>query len=246
MDEDRNQSGFTLTEALIAIAILASMAVAMLPAVRGAMMSHARTITVINEREAHVAVDEVLRHALLHMHRLPRAGDQFGFSGMPNSLQFVTQPPGFEGPHIASLTLQGGGVALQFSPVFGRGDAMNPVVLADNIEQARFFYFGENELRTGLEWRDNWDHSHPPRLVALDMSLDDGQIRRLEMRIGGTASFECAFDSGLGRCLVQEVLPPQEEILDTPQQDGQVQRQRRVMESAEAVACRDTTGQGRC
>jgi len=246
MDESRNQSGFTLTEALIAVAILASMAVAMLPALRGAMMSHARTVAVIHEREAHVAVDEVLRDILLHAHSLPRADGQAGFSGTANSLQIVTQPPGFEGPLFANLTLENGNLVINFSSIVGRYSFMRPVVLAEDLNETRLFYFGESENRTGLEWRDNWDFSHPPRLVALDMSLDDGQIRRLEMRVGGNGSFDCSFDSGLGRCLVQEVQPSAGEILDTQPQDGQVQRQRRVQETAEAVECRDTTGQGRC
>jgi type II secretory pathway pseudopilin PulG len=244
--EPSRQDGFTVLEALIAMTLLAALAVTLLSAVRGVITADARTRQLVQQREHHSSADDTMRDVLLQAHRLPRTSSDLSFEGSPGYLRVVTRPHGSSAPQYASIEIEGETLVLELSPLQGERHWPTPIVLADALSEARFYYFGESEDRSSLVWQDDWLHAHPPRLVVLDMARHGGQIRRLEMRVGGTGPFECVFDSGRGMCLVQNLQSDEVDSMDLEPQDRQIEIEVLTPDFAAETECRSRSSDGRC
>jgi general secretion pathway protein J len=240
------QAGFTLLETLIAVAVLASLAVTLLPAVRGVIMADVRTRQEISQREGHAITDDIMRDVLLQAHRLPRTSSESSFEGTPTRLRLVTRPLGSVSPQFASFAIEGEALVLELSPLSGDSVWPSPIVLAEDLANARFYYYGESEDGTSLVWRENWRFRHSPRLVVMDMARRGEQIRRLELRVGGTGPFECVYDSGRGMCLVQNLQSDEVDSMDLVPHEGQIGSEILTPDFAAETECRSRSSDGRC
>ncbi|WP_417493250.1 type IV pilin protein [Maricaulis sp.] len=199
--ERDHSAGFTLMEALIAVVILAGIAAVLVPAVSTAVRVEARASNLIVGLETQAGTEDLLRELLLRAHRPPRAASAGQLEGTPTSVSFLTLATAAGTPQPARLEFESGRLELTLPRLEDRSRAPQGIVLADELERARFRYFGDIEDGRGTVWHESWDHPAPPQLVGLDLLSRDGSRNRIEARVGGAGAFDCRFDSGQGICL---------------------------------------------
>ncbi|WP_203292336.1 prepilin-type N-terminal cleavage/methylation domain-containing protein [Maricaulis parjimensis] len=194
-----HEAGFTLLEVLMAGAILAAIAALMLPVIRIASQAETRVTERVDVRNTHAALEESMRELLAQaqtasadMHGQLLAGDSV-------QLSFLTRPRGHDGLYMAVLALQSDGVEISVSP-YPDGTAFRTRFTLPN-QDLRLHYFGDPADGLAPVWMDEWDREWMPRLVVLDMTRQDGQLRRIEALVGGQAPVDCEYDSGQGICL---------------------------------------------
>lgn len=193
------ERGFTLVEALIAIAITASLAVLMVSTVRGAVIAQAGVARGVGDSEDRALVNETVRDVLRFAYSGPRAASEFAFSGDSYGFRVLTQPPGRPAPMLASLTVEGEGLVLALSDTAtGTGDS---VTLATDAARVSIRYFARATPGRPGGWFSEWREEEPPNLVRLDFISRRGEAWRIEALVGGDATLDCPFDSGNGICL---------------------------------------------
>jgi prepilin-type N-terminal cleavage/methylation domain-containing protein len=188
------QAGFTLTETLVAVALLALVAAAAVPVLRGGVDAHARLTGLAAEREAHAALERVLRGTLEAVVHAPG----MAFSGESDSLSFASQPAGSD--RLLLVTIQPGddAMTIQAAPLGGGPARTETIELSTRF--AGFYFYGAPDGGR-LEWLQSWPGPNPPRLVVLDLEPGrNGAVRRIEVAPGGRAALECDYDSGLQAC----------------------------------------------
>jgi prepilin-type N-terminal cleavage/methylation domain-containing protein len=189
------QSGFTLTETLVAVALLALIAAAAVPALRGGVEAHGRITSLAAERAGHAALEQVLRESLHAVVDTPGRS----FSGDTSSLRFAAHPPG--SPHLLEVQISANSecVIVQADPVGVAGLARREV-FRPGAQFAGFYFYGSPEGEP-LGWYRSWPGPNPPRLVVFDLQPGlDGAVRRIEARVGSQAQLSCDYDSGLQAC----------------------------------------------
>jgi len=190
------QSGFTLTEALVALVVMAILSVALLGAVRSAVMAQAGVTRGVGNTEARALLNETLRDVLRYSYRGP--GTDHRFSGDQYGFRVLTQPPGRLAPMIASVTLGDDGVSLSLADLAtGQGDR---VAVLTGAEQVRLRYFSPGD-DGGEYWFETWGEDFPPALVRVDFLDENGDDWRIEVLVGGMGDFDCPFDRTHGVCL---------------------------------------------
>lgn len=199
--QGQSQAGFTLMETLIAVAILAGIAAVLVPAIRTAVRVEARTTSLVGGLEIDAAVEDLMREFLLRAYRPPQSYTSGRLSGSSTSIRFLTLATASQSPEPVSITFDTGRLELTLPQLDGERRNSQTVLLADEVERVRFMYFGDAGHGRGPDWYEVWDFDAPPRLIVLDLVAHDGNVQRIEVRIGGVAAFDCRFDSGQGICL---------------------------------------------
>ncbi|SDL67668.1 hypothetical protein [Maricaulis salignorans] len=194
-------AGFTLMEALIAVVILAGIAAVLVPAVRTAVRVEARAAGLVEGLETHAAIEDLMRELLLRAYRAPRSDGQGQFRGSATSLSFLTLATAADFPEPVRLDYDSGQLELTLPHRAGTPSNAYRFVLVEDVERARFSYFGDADDGRGQAWQSVWDQPAPPQIVALDIQARNGSAKRIEARIGGAGAFDCRFDSGQGVCL---------------------------------------------
>lgn len=193
----RHEAGFTLTETLVAVALLAMVAVAATPAVRGAVTANARLTEAAGEAEAHLRAEQVLRDLLGAAVRADFA-DEAAFSGNPGGFSFLARPGG-GAPLSVQVAVGRDGLSLTATPWPG-GAALSETLTSADTDLA-MLYFGDPDGLGAPRWYDAWPGPAPPRLVVVDMAPGpDGSVRRIEVAVGADADLACDYDSGLQAC----------------------------------------------
>jgi prepilin-type N-terminal cleavage/methylation domain-containing protein len=204
MSGPRNDAGFSLTETLVAVAILAAVSVALAPAIRSAFVAHKALGEASEAASAHLHLEHALRDLLAAALQLPDSGDAPTFEGNPGSIRFAARPPGSRSPLVVGIEVAGRedaqSVRITLTPLDGGPSAGDTIGGA--YSELRFLFYWEAEEGEPARWRRNWDASRPPRLVVLDMARRPGDdaLRRIEVAVGGRAELACDYDSGLQAC----------------------------------------------
>ncbi|WP_291844226.1 type II secretion system protein J [Maricaulis sp.] len=196
--------GFSLFEVLIAVALLAMIAALCLPVVSNAARVEAGIAAETDRWSRQQAVETVFRDLLLRAQAAPRGVDALSFTGDGSRLSFLTRPDGQGDLVLARIQLSRDALLVSLEPVTHPADLLEPVRIEADLSAGRLLYFGAETPGAAPVWRERWDAALPPRLVVLDMTRDDGQVRRIEAHVGGGAPVDCRFDSGLGICLGDE------------------------------------------
>jgi prepilin-type N-terminal cleavage/methylation domain-containing protein len=197
----RIEAGFTLMESLIAVVILAGIAAVLVPAIRTAVRIEARSSALVGGLESQAATEDLLREFLLRAYRPAVAAGNRAMVGERSSMRFLSLASGTQTVQPVSLLLEAGALELRLPAASGEPAAIASLMLAEDVTQARFRYFGETDDGQGLAWQSRWETDSPPRLVALELLSRDGSLRRIEALVGGRGAFDCRFDSGQGICL---------------------------------------------
>lgn len=198
------EAGFSLTETLVALAILAAVTVALAPAVRSAFAAHRGLGEASGSAAAHLHLEHTLRDLFAAAVHLPEDGSAPSFEGNPGAVRFAARPPGSETVLRVSLEISGRGddqsVSIALSPLDGGTGAAES--LGASHSQMRFLFYGPAEPGEPARWYRDWGGPHPPRLIVLDMARRPGDdaLQRIEFAVGGQAALACDYDSGLQAC----------------------------------------------
>ncbi|MBO6797772.1 prepilin-type N-terminal cleavage/methylation domain-containing protein [Maricaulis sp.] len=197
----KQDTGFTLVEALISVGLLALLLVMLAPTLRQISVVDQRLRDEISRREDQAALEALLRQAFINIHPLPTAHDSSGLQGSADQLSVFTRIPETGRVEQLDVAVERERLILRLAPAFG-GERENQVITVVQVGRgARFYYFGEVEPGGQLIWSEEWYHNHLPRLVVLDLAPQGEEIRRIEIAVPSRAGFDCRFDSGNGACL---------------------------------------------
>ena len=218
----RRHDGFTLLELIISMMLLALMSSLLF----GTLSLSANSWDRGEAKAAQVSdmrlTEEFLRQALTAQHplRFHKAADQpLYFKGGPDSLAFAGVLPGRAGGGLyyfrMALTSNGDASRLtlarvipDFSATTAPGfDGAEQSVLADDIAEVRFGYFGRDPDANDANaptWRDHWDD---PQILPLMIRVDVVPAKRapwpslvIEPRIAPEAGCR-AWDFNRSRCI---------------------------------------------
>lgn len=187
------QSGFTLLEILLSVALMALVIGLAYGSIRVALQASRSGEALIERTEEMRTSQEFLRRQLSQMlpspyEKVEDAGEEKRFEGGAEFIRFVAPMPGYlsrGGAHVQELSLarmgSGGGYQLEFrhaqlngfDPLEGFDPARAPVVLIDGIRSAEFAFRrqeGDGELS---DWSSEWEEPAAlPLLVRLDVEFD--------------------------------------------------------------------------
>lgn len=188
----RRQSGMTLVELVVALALLALLVAALATALgisaRGSVLVETRA----EQGEALRIAQSTLRRYLSQarpVRTLVNQRDQVVFAGVPDGLGFIAvMPPwpGGGGLYVVRIALEdaaGGGRALVLTrqPTAGEGAALDAgaerAVLVQGVAALRWSYFGVDEGARQGSWRSDWrGRNELPKLVRLELQYADPRM----------------------------------------------------------------------
>lgn len=199
-----DQAGFSLTETLVALAILAAVTVALAPAVRGAFAAYRGLGEASRTASSHIHLEHGLRDLLAAAIQLGEGGDAPVFEGNASSIRFAARPPHSGSLLRVEIGIGGRGqaqtVEITLTPLDGGPQVSE--TLGGTFGEARFLFYGFARDGEPARWYQDWEGPHPPRLVVLDMARRPGDdaLQRIELAVGGQAALACDYDSGLQAC----------------------------------------------
>ena len=194
-----HQRGFTLIELLLAMLLVAMIVATAYGSLRAATRAAERGQQIVDEsthvRAAHQFVRRQLAHALPLTYSVEDAAaagpdavqGQFRtvFEGDGRAVQFVATMPGYlgyGGPQVQRIEVapHGEHSALWFlhAPVqtFAIDGAFvgDPVLLLENIDDARFHYLAQDLQGQIVGWIEQWDQpDRVPMAISLDVTMAD-------------------------------------------------------------------------
>jgi prepilin-type N-terminal cleavage/methylation domain-containing protein len=203
----RTELGFTLTEALIAVAVLAVLAAAIAPAVAGAVRAATRITKTASQAESLRTTDEVLRRLTLGIVWPSPLTSKDMPEGDENRVRFLTVATADGSPAVAGL---------------GLGDPLHPgrllvslqstahatpkaeTFVETGLREVKFRYYGRETRDAPLGWRSAWHASRPPLMIGLQGRLQTAEGTEREISIdalvGGQAPIACEYDPVKGTC----------------------------------------------
>lgn len=180
------ESGFTLIELMVAMALLAFLGIALAQGTRFGLQAWNRLDRSLDRGEPIALTQNFLRREIEQAQPLSvgaAAPSSVAFSGSATSLRFVALlPERAAAPGLSEVTIRiepgSGGASLVMSwQQFGGAGAGGSKELLAGIESGSFVYFGSPDGRNQPDWQDGWDNAPAlPRLVALRLKFRDARI----------------------------------------------------------------------
>ena len=194
------QHGFSLLEALIAIAVLAGLAMTFAPSISAASLAAARIHHDAAFEEDLRAIRGFLRENISQTVRLSAAGGKTLITGSPEHLSLTvidSHTMELMDIHIAIDRAQ----SLTAHLVRHGAEAGRTYVLLPEVYDARFRYRANTDSAPG--WRASWREEEPPALIRLSGALRYGNGEKrfaIETAPLGAAPLNCAFDPVSRQC----------------------------------------------
>ena len=189
----RSARGFTLIELLLVLMLLALLMAGAYGGIRTATRSIERGEKLIDRTNKLRVAQEFLRRQLAQTLALPfdankSTGERIVFEGDGEVLTFVSPMPGHlgrGGPYVQNLSFErggSGGLRLVFRHALLNGfdpddgferAERKPVVLLENIQQARFEYRGLDDTGKLADWDSDWEKpGQSPLLVRIVLEFE--------------------------------------------------------------------------
>jgi general secretion pathway protein J len=184
------EAGFTLVELLVAITLVGLLTVVMFGGLRFGTRA-ADAVGARTDRAAQLGIVYDFMQNELTDARLPPASNDptaasTDFDGEPDSLSFVTVPPGYlalggfnmlrvalEGEQTRRLTVTWRPIPHGSLPM--PTGTLQPSVILEKIRTVEFGYFGTTDQNRPPEWQDRWNNQTAlPLLVRLKIAWADG------------------------------------------------------------------------
>ncbi len=200
MQKRLEQKGYSLVEALIAVALLAGLSSTLGPAMFSSMRISSAVLQNGKDQEALRIVDESLSSIFANAVLVSQEAPGFVLEGDARALQLVSLAGSHSTARMFRLTITN-------ESLYGEIDALNKneatklstTLFEGNIRQ--FSYYGRPTGDAPLGWRNDWDSKQPPQLVRLEISSEDNaQPIILEYPVNAQAPLHCAFDPVSRRC----------------------------------------------
>ena len=197
------QSGFTLLEALIAIALLAGIAMALLPALNAASKASTRIRQSAAFGEDIKTTNDFFRDIIEGALWIDGSPDTAAIAGGSKAVTITTIDATTMAPVIVKLTITPGPAAeLTAQFAFSDDQETNKThVLLSNLEGASFEYLSPDAVNG--RWTSEWDEKQPPKLIRLKGAFqknNEQQSFLFEASPIGSAPLHCQFDSVSRRC----------------------------------------------
>jgi general secretion pathway protein J len=187
----RSQSGFTLVELVIALALLGAMVVLLYSGLAFAFRSWDAGESA-GRREIDRRIGEnFLRRELTELFPM-RWKDpmtlKYAFDGQPQQFRFVSSRPAevtMGGLSLVSLAVEQGegrtrnlvmrrAMPDDAAKDFGPLEKAQPIVLLEDVDSVSFSYFGAENDFVDPHWSDSWITARIPRLLRLTIRNADG------------------------------------------------------------------------
>lgn len=183
------QRGLTLIELLIAITLLGITLTLAYAALRTGLRSDERVAQLVAEQEDQRAVEGFLRRHLRGIRALRGAENDNGdrpllFRASAQGLDYVApvpaQQPQLAGLQAFSLWVEEEELRLRLSPLADyASDGGRHRLLLEDLEEARFSYYGKPGRQREFGWHDHWrDDEEMPRLLRLVWRDIEGRERQ--------------------------------------------------------------------
>jgi len=193
----RGHAGFTLVELLVALLLFGMLSLALFAALRGAAGALARVAANTAGTNGLAAADTLLRRNLSAAYPLyiaaPGTPGHIAFDGQARSVAFLAPAPaalaagGFAGIAIALVNKN---LVIAARPELSWPDAPPALqeILAPNIADANFAYFGPDPGAAAPYWHNSWQHRAVlPSLIRLHVTFPPGDPRHWPDFIFATA-----------------------------------------------------------
>jgi len=202
MNARQLQSGYTLVEALIAVAILAGVASALAPMVFTSIKAAARINSAADEAEISRVGDNALSGVVSAFILAKFAGDSAALVGEPDSIELTILLDQETGPQRIRLHLSDGRLLLTPPRALDRKSDRKPpadVVLSEGVRYFR--YYGAMSAEAAPDWHARWSEPAPPLLVELVFENEsEGKKRSQSFVFANRAPLHCAFDQVSRQC----------------------------------------------
>jgi len=187
-DKDPGQSGFTLLEILVALAVLGFLVLGLAQGVRTGLTLWAAQTRRVSETAELDAVARVLRTLLSEIPAPPSAGatSPTEIKGLPDSLEFVGDlPTGLGDTRRANIAieLRRGRLVLSWTPRRHEISSAPPAPpieteLLGGVDRLELAYWGAPETGQPTGWQAHWDGPEFPALIRLRLAFAKGDRRR--------------------------------------------------------------------
>ncbi len=197
---DRNsaQRGYSLLEALIAVAILAAIAAALAPALFASVRASGRIAVFASETEEERVARNLLKSLFDSAITLSATSEAPWFEGAQDRLKLAMLHAPADDPETAHLIIRSG--VLYFASasdiaINADGDGTPEAMLFEGV--SRFRYYGAADEREEPAWRSSWDADAPPLLVRVEFMHASGAM---DFHVAARAPLNCVFDQVSRRC----------------------------------------------
>lgn len=185
-----SEAGFTLTELLVALAVLALMSLLMLQGIKTASRLWSGSLSSGAVADAIQSAEELIRYRLERTY-FETAMDAIPsypfFSGSDTSVTFISQAPGRDGKaplrrYTLLVTTAGDLVfssisTLEPNPINQEPSSLQTEVLLHGVESLDLAYYDSGPAAE-LGWKPSWQRrSHPPALVRVKVNFLEGDHR---------------------------------------------------------------------
>jgi len=198
------QKGFTLTEALVAVAIFSGVVVATAPVLQTALKSSSRVSASASTSEQLRTAEAVFRSRFAQAVYPGASIAETGFKGDQYSLSFLTIDRVSQNPVPSRFDLsQKANEWVLLASTQGDQPSDETAMLLTSLSSVQFSYFGTPHEADQTEWHDQWEGPQPPQLVAVEGMIENSgrdHPFRFDVNVGGEAPLACSFDSISRRC----------------------------------------------
>lgn len=186
-----SESGFTLMELLISVAIFALLMVMLFGGLQLGTRQVGRLTADIDRSGQIAVVQNFLRGQIGAAQPFvlpPGTSKKLEFNGQPDGVDFVAAAPesaAFGGLQVLSVrfvegrTENDGQLIVSWRPLRADTDQPQPAsttVLLDHLRAGHFVYYGPPSLKEAPDWQETWqDMSYLPLLIRVSATFADGE-----------------------------------------------------------------------